>query len=399
MLSNLGGLIQTVGAGWLMATLTRSEAMIALVQASNTLPIMVLSLVGGVLADSCDRRRVMILAQSYMGMASVLLALVAWAGWVTPWLLLTLTFMVGAGTALNNPSWQASVRDLVGREDLAQAVSLNSMGFNLMRSVGPALGGVIVALSGAGMAFFLNGLSFLPLVVALVCWRPPDRAVRPATQPLWGLLREGVGHVMRAGDLRRLVLRGGLFGFSAAAVMALMPVVARDRLGGDALTYGLMLGAFGFGAIGGALLNPLVRARMVSEQVMRLAFLVFAFGTLGLGLSGRLALSMGFLAVAGCAWVLALSLMNVTVQITAPQWVVGRALAIYQMMTFGGIAAGSWVWGMVAEAAGLRAAFVAATACLIGGAFAGRWLALPGFGLPEPTRAGGFPPPAPPEDI
>lgn len=391
MLSNLGGLIQMVGAGWMMASLTRSEAMIALVQASNTLPIMVLSLFGGVLADSRDRRRVMIAAQSYMGAASVLLALMAWAGWVTPWLLLTLTFMVGAGTALNNPSWQASVVDLVGRADLPQAVSLNSMGFNLMRTVGPALGGLIVAVAGAGTAFFINGVSFVPLVAALIGWRPPPRVAPEASRPVRALLREGIGHVARAADLRRVVVRGGMFGFSAAAVMALMPVVARDRLGGDALTYGLMLGAFGFGAIGGALANPWIRARLTSEGVIRLAFLVFALGSLGVGFSGRLAVSMGFLTVSGGAWVLALSLMNVTMQMAAPRWVVGRALAIYQMATFGGIAAGSSVWGLVAEAAGLRVAFAGAALCLMGGAAAGRW-----FGLEGP---GGRLPPGPPEDI
>lgn len=170
--SNFGGLIQAVGAAWMMTSLSSSENMIALVQASTSLPIMLFSLISGALADSFDRRRIMISAQLLMLTASVLLTVFAWSGWLTPWLLLFFTFMIGCGTALNNPSWQASVGEMVPREDLPAAVTLNSVGFNITRSVGPAIGGIIVAAAGAAAAFFVNALSYFTLIYALFRWQP-----------------------------------------------------------------------------------------------------------------------------------------------------------------------------------------------------------------------------------
>ncbi|MBS0563297.1 MAG: MFS transporter [Proteobacteria bacterium] len=380
MVSNLGGLIQTVGAGWLMTSLTPSQDMIALVQSSNTLPIMALSMIGGALADSYDRRRLMIGAQMFMVVVSAALALAAWQGQLTPWMLLGFTFLIGAGTALNNPAWQASVGDIVGRADLPAAVSLNSMGFNLMRSVGPALGGLIVAAFGAAAAFGVNALSYLPLVGALVRWRPASAGgPRLPREPLGAALGAGLRYVAMSPGLMRVVARAGLFGLAASSVLALLPIVARNLLGGTALTYGILLGAFGIGAIGGVALNPRVRAAHSNERVVRGAFLAFAVGALGLGLSRHLALSVLSLFVAGSAWVLALSLFNVSVQLSSPRWVVGRALSFYQTAVFGGMAGGSWLWGLLSEYYGATAAFAVSAGLLVVGAAAGRWLGLSEF--------------------
>ena len=391
MVSNLGGLIQSVGAGWMMTSLTASQDMIALVQSSNTLPIMALSMIGGALADSHDRRRIMIAAQGFMAIVSVALALAAWQGVLTPWLLLGFTFLLGTGVALNNPAWQASVGDIVGRADLPAAVSLNSMGFNLMRSVGPAIGGLVVAGFGVAAAFGLNALSYVPLVAALVRWSPPGWGERRLPrEPLWPALGAGLRYVALSPHLMRLIARAGLFGFAASSVLALLPIVARSLLQGTALTYGFLLGAFGMGAICGVALNPPLRRRFSNEVVVRLAFLCFAAGVMGLGLSRSLALSMASLLLAGSAWVLALSLFNVSVQLSSPRWVVGRALSIYQTSVFGGMAAGSWLWGVLSEEHGATFAFAVSALLLVGGAVAGLWLGLSAFGEQDLDPSGHF---------
>src|SRR5690554_516205 len=191
--SNLGGLVQSVGAGWMMTTLTDSHNMVALVQASTTLPIMMFSIMAGALADNFDRRRIMLVAQCGMAAVSLGLAVITWMGILTPWLLLSFTFLIGCGTALFNPSWQASMGDLVPREDLPGAVTLNSVSFNMMRSVGPAIGGLIVAFAGAATAFAANAVSYLPLIVALWRWEPQRRS------QVRYLPRERLGSAMWAG--------------------------------------------------------------------------------------------------------------------------------------------------------------------------------------------------------
>ncbi|MBN8933816.1 MAG: MFS transporter, partial [Rhizobium pusense] len=275
--SNFGGLIQAVGAAWMMTSLSSSENMIALVQASTSLPIMLFSLISGALADSFDRRRIMISAQLLMLTASVLLTVFAWSGWLTPWLLLFFTFMIGCGTALNNPSWQASVGEMVPREDLPAAVTLNSVGFNITRSVGPAIGGIIVAAAGAAAAFFVNALSYFTLIYALFRWQPPKYASTLPREQLLAAISAGMRYVAMSPNIGKVLVRGFLFGLSASAILALMPIVARDLVEGGPLTYGVMLGAFGVGAIGGALISARLREVLSSEWIVRVAFLGFAF--------------------------------------------------------------------------------------------------------------------------
>lgn len=375
--SNLGGLIQAVGAAWMMTGLTDSPGMIALVQASATLPVMIFALWAGALADNHDRRRIMLVAQGLMLAGAVGLTVAALAGWLTPWTLLAFTFLLGAGGALNNPSWQASVGDLVPRAELPEAVSLNAMGFNMMRSVGPALGGLIVATAGAATAFAVNALSYLPLLGALAAWRAPPRPPGPPPEPLGPAARAGLRYVAMSPHLIRLMARGLLFGLGSISALALLPVVARDMVQGGAFVYGVLLGCFGAGAIAGGLVNPRLRRWLGTEGVVRLAFLAFALALLLLSQARGLALAMPALLLAGASWVVALSLFNVAVQLSSPRWVVGRALAIYQMATFGGMAAGSWVWGATATGLGTPGALVAAAAVMAAGAAAGLVMAMP----------------------
>lgn len=379
--SNLGSLVQIVGAGWMMTTIAASNEMVALVQAANTLPVMVFSLVSGALADSFDRRRIMLVAQILLLIVSSTLAVVAYADMLTPWLLLGFTFFIGCGTALHNPSWQASMGDLVPREDLPAAVTLNSMSFNLMRSVGPALGGVIVAVAGAAAAFALNALSYIPLIIALKRWQPKDTRANPLPrEDLGRAVWAGLRYVSMSPNLLKVMFRALLFGLAGASVLALLPLVTRDLVEGGAFSYGIILGFFGGGAIVGALLNSRLRERWRNETIARAAFLIFAFSAAGLALSRHLWLSCLIIVPAGASWVMALSLFNVTVQLSTPRWVVGRALALYQTSAFGGMAIGSWIWGLVAENHGTDMALLMSAALLVVGALLGLRFALPEFG-------------------
>jgi len=332
--------------------------------------------VAGALADGYDRRRLMLASQVFMLVVSLLLAACAWMGWMTPWWLLTFTFLIGCGAAFNAPAWQASVGDLVPRPQIAEAVSLNSMGFNIARSVGPAIGGAIVAAAGAAAAFVINAASYIGLVVVLARWRPaPSQQVLPR-EALGAAIGAGIRYVAMSPNIRNVLLRSFVVGAGACALMALMPLVAKDVLGGGPLVFGALLGAFGVGAVGGALANARLRRRASNEGAVRMASLAFAVAILLTAASKFLWLTLAIMLLAGAAWVIALSTFNVVVQMSAPRWVVARALSLYQMFTFAGIALGSWLWGLVTHVASIHVALLASAAVLIASLLLGRWRAL-----------------------
>lgn len=377
--SNFGGLIQAVGAAWMMTSITDSVNMVALVQASTSLPIMLFSLISGALADNFDRRRIMLVGQCFMLCVSALLTLCAYFGIITPWLLLLFTFLIGCGTALNNPSWQASVGDMVPRDVLPAAVALNSMGFNITRSVGPAIGGVIVAAAGAAAAFAANTLSYFAIIYALLRWRREETLSALPRESMGRAISAGLRYVAMSPNIGKVLVRGFVFGLSASAILALLPLVARDLVAGGPLTYGIMLGAFGLGAIGGALLSARLREHLSSEWIVRIAFAGFAVSSVVTALSPYGWLTSLALLLSGAGWVLALSLFNTTVQLSTPRWVVGRALSLYQTTTFGGIASGSWMWGQLAESHGPANALIVSACLMIVGAAIGLRLPLPEF--------------------
>lgn len=376
--SNFGSQFQTVGAAWMMTAISSSADMVALVQASNTLPIMLFSMIAGAIADSFDRRRVMLVAQSSMFVVSVALTVVTYAGLITPWLLLTFTFLIGCGTALNNPSWQASVGDMVPRAHVPAAVVLNSMGFNITRSVGPALGGIIVATVGAAAAFAINAVSYIGLIAVIFRWKRPPPTDTIPRETLGPAIVAGIRYVAMSPNIGKVLLRAFVFGFASVAAIALLPLVARDMLEGGALLYGILYGAFGVGAIGGGMLNGPLRERLASEWIVRLAFASFAISLLLIATVPFAFVTCIALLVSGTCWVMALALFNVTVQLSTPRWVVGRALSIYQMFAFGGMALGSWTWGIIAETDGPQTALVVAGGCMVLGAAMG----LGGLALP-----------------
>jgi len=375
--SNFGGLVQAVGAAWMMTSLTDSQSMVALVQSSVTLPIMIFSLLAGVFADNFDRRKVMLIAQFFMLIVSIILAIMAYEGLLSPWTLLGFTFLIGCGTALHNPSWQASMGDIVSRDELSAAVSLNSMGFNLMRSIGPAAGGAIVAIAGAAAAFTVNALSYVGIITALWLWRPSTPRRRLPRERMGSAFSAGLRYVAMSPNLMKVIFRGFLFGMSAIAILALLPLIVRELLQGGALVYGVLLGCFGMGAVCGALLNARLRARFQNERITQSAFIAFALSCMALGLSRHAVFSGAALLLAGGSWVMALSLFNVTIQLSTPRWVVGRALALYQTGVFGGMAGGSWAWGAIAENFGADRAMFVAAVLLVLGALVGSLLPLP----------------------
>ncbi|HET6471121.1 MAG TPA: MFS transporter [Pseudomonadales bacterium] len=371
--SNLGGLIQSVGASWMMISLSQPADMVALVQASVTLPTMLFSLLAGAMADSFDRRKILLSAQCFMLLMSITLSVFAWSGLLSPWLLLFFTFSIGCGSAMNAPAWQASVGDMVPRAELPGAVSLNSMSFNMARSVGPAIGGAIVATAGAAAAFTINAFSYTAMIGVLARWKreKPAQVLPPET--LGMAIQAGVRYVAMSPALHAVMGRAALFGIGASAVTALMPLVAKHLVAGGPLTYGLLLGAFGVGAVGGALVTARLRQLWSTEAIVRLAAGSFAVAAFTVAMSTYLAVTMLALCVAGAGWVLALSTFNVAVQMSTPRWVVARALSLYQMAAFGGLAGGAWMWGVIAEAHGVQTSLTIASFVTLGSALIGLW--------------------------
>ncbi|HWA50240.1 MAG TPA: MFS transporter [Dongiaceae bacterium] len=363
--SNFGGLIQAVGASWLMTSLSPTADIVALVQASNVLPIMALSLIAGAVSDLFDRRKLMLAAQFMALIFSALLAFLTYTGAITPWSLLALTFLVGCGTALYGPAWQSAVGEVVPRRDLPAAVALNSIGFNIARSVGPAIGGFIVALLGSQAAFLINTLSYFGLLFVLLRWKRPVEERKLPPESIASAMVAGLRYVRLSPAIRSVLFRSTVFGITASAVWALMPLIARDQIGGGPSIYGLLLGAFGVGAVLGAGTSTRLRARLNAERVVELATLWFAIASLIAAFSGLLWLSMIGMVLGGAGWVLALSTFNISIQLAVPRWVVGRAVAIYQTLAFGGMALGSWLWGLAAEHVSLTFALAFAGGLLL----------------------------------
>ncbi|MDE8654513.1 MFS transporter [Novosphingobium album (ex Liu et al. 2023)] len=373
LIASLGAVIQSVSASWLMTSLTHAPGMIALVQTATLLPLMLFSLATGAAADVFDARRVMLCAQLFMAAVSAALVVLHGQGWVTPWLLLGATFLLGIGTALHQPAWQASIGKHVPPADRAAAVTLSTISSQVARSAGPALGGVVVSLGGPALGFLVNAASYLGLVALLLRQRPRSEA-GVHRQHFATAIRSGVQYAAASPSLRAVLPRAAAFGLCAGAVWGLMPLIARDLIGGGPVVYGLLLGAFGLGSVTSGAFAPRIRHRLTVEAIVRLGTL--GFGAASLLAAGIAALlpALALMLVAGAAWVTALATMNVAVHAATPRWVMGRAFAAYQMALFGGLATGAWFWGAVADAAGLRWALAAAGAAMLATLLLGlRW--------------------------
>jgi len=380
LLSNLGLLIQGVGAAWAMTQMTSSADNVALVQTALMLPVMFISMPAGAIADMHDRRIIAMISLTISFSGAATLSILFWFGLVTPNVLLALCFVVGSGMALFGPAWQSSVSEQVPTETLPSAVALNGISYNIARSFGPAIGGVIVASAGAVAAFGINAILYLPLFAVLFLWRrnmPPSRLPR---ERLSRAIVSGVRYISNSPSIRIVLTRTLVTGVLGGSVSALMPLVARDLLHGGAQTYGIMLGAFGMGAVIGALNIAEVRKRMTGEAAVRACALSMGGAIAAIAMSREPVLTAAALVVAGAAWMLAVALFNIGVQLSAPRWVAGRSLAAFQAAISGGIALGSWGWGRLTDAAGVETALLVSAALMFVSPLLGLFLRMPRVG-------------------
>ncbi|MCL4501203.1 MAG: MFS transporter, partial [Deltaproteobacteria bacterium] len=276
LVSNIGTWMQSVGAAWFMTSLSKSPVLVALVQVATTLPMFMLSLPAGALADIVDRRRLLLFTQAWMTAASALLGVLTLAGLTTPWLLLTFTFLLGLGAALNGPAWMAIVPELVPRRELLQAISLNSAGFNLSRAVGPAAGGAVIATAGVGATFLLNALSFLGVLWVIYRWQRPASDTALPGERMLAAMRSGLRYVRHAPKLKAALIRAALFMLVSSSLWALLPLVARYELKGGPSDFGILLGCFGLGAVAGAALLPRLQRYMAGEALIALMTVIAA---------------------------------------------------------------------------------------------------------------------------
>jgi MFS family permease len=290
-----------------------------------------------------------------MAAAAAVLGVLTLAGRVTPWSLLAFTFLLGFGAAANNPAWQAIIPELVPRRDLPGAIALGSIGFNIARAAGPALGGLIVAAAGPGWTFVLNAVSFLGVMVVLYRWRRPAEQTMLPGERVLGAMRTGVRYVRHSPEVLAPIARGSAFVVCGSSLWALLPVVARG-LGRGAAGYGLLLAALGTGAVAGAMALPRLKRRASTDGVVAAAVLVFAASTVALALLHSFPLLLLMMLLAGGAWLSLLSSLNVALQTAVPSWVRGRALSVYMLIFFGGLAAGSALWGLLGEKLGVAPA-------------------------------------------
>ncbi|WP_313387942.1 MFS transporter [Achromobacter aegrifaciens] len=351
VLGNVGSFMRDVASSWLVTDLSASPAAVALIQTAATLPIFLLAIPAGVLSDILDRRRFLIFVQLLLASVSGTLLLLSHFGALTVDYLIALTFVGGIGAALMGPTWQSIVPELVPREELKGAVALNSLGINIARAIGPAAGGLILASFGAAVTYGLDVLSYVFVIAALLWWKRPATVDSALSENFFGAFRAGLRYTRASKELHRVLLRAAVFFLFASAVWALLPLVARQMLGGSSGFYGVLLGAVGAGAIIGGLV---LLASVASAAVM--AVLVFAPPQW---------LAVLMLVVLGMGWITALTTFNGVAQAVLPNWVRGRGLAVYLMVFNGAMAAGSLGWGLVAREIGVPYALAVSAAGLV----------------------------------
>jgi MFS family permease/quinol monooxygenase YgiN len=360
IVSNIGTWMHDVGAGWLMTSLSPSPLLVALVQAATTLPMFLLALPAGALADIIDRRRMLLAAQLLGLIAASLLAVLTFMDLVTPEVLLGGTFLLGIAAALSAPVYQAIVPELVDKSALPDAIALNSLGVNISRAIGPALGGIIVAAAGTAAVFALNALSVLAVLWVLLNWKRPQTASTLPPEHFFGALKAGYRYTRHSPAMRLVLVRAVGFFLFASALWAMLPLIARHGLGLDAAGYGALLGCMGAGAVTGALLLKRLRKVIPANTISVGATLLFALSTLALATATNVWLAGSVMFAAGLAWIGMLTSLNVAAQMASPGWVKARALAVYLLVFQGAMTGGSVLWGSLAASTSVPTALVAA---------------------------------------
>jgi MFS family permease len=357
IVSDIGTFMQGVGAAWLMVSLGAGPMYVALTQTASTLPFFLLALPAGAIGDIVDRRKLILFTEAWMLCAAIALAVATLAGVVTPWMLLALTFALSAGDAFETPTWRAVLPELVSRDDLPAASALNGIEFNIARAVGPALAGMLIAAAGPGAPFLVNVASFVGVIVVVARWKRPVRARTAPPETVGGATVAAIRYVRYAPAVRALTLRSGAVMFFASASFALLPTVAHN-VSDSAIVYGILLGCFGAGAVGGAVVMQRARARWSTEAVASMAVAVLGATIVATGMVHVLGGLVIIMLVSGGAWLVFISLVSALVQNLAPDWVRARVLAVFMLVSQGGMAAGSALWGSVGARTSIETALL-----------------------------------------
>jgi predicted MFS family arabinose efflux permease len=359
VLSNFGQLFLGVGAAWEMTRLSNSPTMVALVQTALMVPLMFVTLPAGAIADMFDRRRIAISGLTFSAVSAAILATIAFLGLTTPWILLLFCALIGAGVALYSPSWQASIPEQVSRENLPAAIALGTISYNVARSFGPALGGVIVLAAGAKAVFGLTSLLYLPLLISFVLWKRRHVPSRLPPERIDRAMIGGARYALHSPGIRTALARIFAFGLCTATAAGLAPLVAKSLLQGGPAIYGILLGAQGVGAVLGALFVSQVTQRMSTEAAIRACAIATGIALVVVGLSGNVIVTCLAFFVVGGSNILTVAILNVSVQMSAPRWVTARALSLYSSAITAGIGIGAWAWGEIAGATSVSSAFIA----------------------------------------
>lgn len=364
LISNIGSWMQTVGAQWFMVEQHSSALLIALVQTASAAPVLLLGIPAGVLGELLNRRRLLIWVQAAQVLISAALVGLTVTGELTPYLLLTLTVLLGAASAVQLPAYEAISAEIVPTKLISNAASLSSISVNLARAVGPAIAGLFLSTLGVAFVFGLNLISFAVFLFVLVVWRQyrpdphqPERFIAAT--------RAGIRYVAHAGVVRRIYVRLGLFVVPGSVLYALLPIIATEKLDLDSTWYGLLLAGLGVGSVAAAFFAPRVRDSIGPNRTVLISSAVFGIGAIATALSPSTALTLPVLAVVGAAWIGVVATLNGAVESFLPVWVRARGLSIYQMVLFGSLAVGAAVSGGVAEWVGASVTAAAAGAIVI----------------------------------
>jgi len=379
LVSDIGAFMQSVGAAWLMTSLTTSVTYVALIQTAAALPFFLLALPAGSIGDIFNRRRLILGTEIWMAAISVLLAIATIAHAMTPWILLILTLALSLGDAVESPAWRAIFPDLVPKKDLAPALALNGIEFNLARAVGPGLAGLIIAAAGVGTAFVLNAVSFLGVIFVIARWKHPSRTSKLPAETIRGATFAAVRYVRYSPNIRILLIRAGCVIFCTSAFWALLPTVAKNLHKGS-LGYGVLLACFGTGAVLGAIALQRARSVISLETLLTAATAIFGAVVLATSTLSSFASLSALMSFGGAAWIVFMSLFNTLIQNLAPDWIRARVLAVYLFVFQGSVAFGSLLWGYTADRTNVHVALLISSLGIAG-------CILLRFPLPLPTKS------------
>jgi MFS family permease len=367
LISDIGAFMQSVGAAWLMTSLTTSVTYVALIQTASALPFFLLALPAGSLGDIFDRRKLILSTEIWMAAVATLLVVATITHELTPWFLLLLTLALSLGDAVEAPTWRAIFPELVPKDELTPALALNGIEFNLARAVGPGLAGLIISVAGVGAAFALNAVSFVGVIVVIALWKRPARKTRLPVETIRGATSAAIRYVRYSPRVGTVLVRAGLVIFCASAFWALLPAAARG-LSQSSIGYGLLLGFIGAGAVLGAVALQRARSRFSTESLLSVATAIFAATIFAIGTLKSLVVLCVLMLLAGAAWIVFMSVFNTLIQNLAPDWVRARVLAVYLFVYQGSVAMGSYLWGYAADHTSVHRALlfssVGVAACL-----------------------------------